>query len=253
MATKIAISEAAGREVVVMRNYVKEEHPDNDRFCADCEKWFGVPVQVAMNEKYGGSIYEVFRKERFVKGQGGASCTKRLKRELREKEMRPDDLVVFGYTAEERDRLDRMLDANSELKVWAPLIEKGLTKDDCLGMLWRVGIALPVMYEMGYRNNNCIGCVKGGKGYWNKIRRDCPDTFERMAQVQDTLGPGSYFWPDESGNRISLRELDPQAGSYKDEPEIQCGIACELVNIELSSPATGNSYRLDEGSGARKD
>jgi hypothetical protein len=90
------------------------------------------------------------------------------------------------------------------------------------------------MYRLGYRNNNCRGCVKGGKGYWNKIRKDFPDYFERMAKMQDLLGPGSYFWPgDEGEDRISLRELPPDAGRYEDEPDFQCGVLCEIVNIEI--------------------
>ena len=32
---------------------------------------------------------------------------------------------------------------------------------------------------MGYNNNNCIGCIKGGMGYWNKIRVDFPEVFEK--------------------------------------------------------------------------
>lgn len=35
------------------------------------------------------------------------------------------------------------------------------------------------MYDLGYANNNCIGCVKGGIGYWNKIRIDFPEESDR--------------------------------------------------------------------------
>ena len=38
--------------------------------------------------------------------------------------------------------------------------------------------ARPLMYDLGYPNNNCIGCVKGGMGYWNHIRKDFPEVFE---------------------------------------------------------------------------
>ncbi len=37
------------------------------------------------------------------------------------------------------------------------------------------------MYDLGYPNNNCIGCVKGGMGYWNKIRKDFPEVFQKRA------------------------------------------------------------------------
>ena len=44
------------------------------------------------------------------------------------------------------------------------------------------------MYRLGYQNNNCIGCVKGGKGYWNKIREDFPETFWEMSKAERFVG-----------------------------------------------------------------
>ena len=42
VATKIAIAENAGKlPLIVAYTEVIEEHPDNKRFLADCEKWFG--------------------------------------------------------------------------------------------------------------------------------------------------------------------------------------------------------------------
>jgi hypothetical protein len=55
-------------------------------------------------------------------------------------------------------------------------------------MLWKAGIEIPAMYKMGYNNNNCIGCVKGGMGYWNKIRKDFPEVFNRMAVIEREVG-----------------------------------------------------------------
>lgn len=69
-----------------------------------------------------------------------------------------------------------------------------------MGMLWKAGIEIPAMYKMGYNNNNCIGCVKGGMGYWNKIRKDFPKVFDRMAKIEREVGAtclkdqsGKYF------------------------------------------------------------
>lgn len=69
-----------------------------------------------------------------------------------------------------------------------------------MGMLWKAGIEIPAMYKMGYNNNNCIGCVKGGMGYWNKIRKDFPEVFNRMAVIEREVGAtclkdksGKYF------------------------------------------------------------
>ena len=56
VATKLALGQFANQEVVIARCIVREEHPDNDRFAADCEKWFGVQITNLINEKYDGSI-----------------------------------------------------------------------------------------------------------------------------------------------------------------------------------------------------
>ena len=80
------------------------------------------------------------------------------------------------------------IDANNEVNLKPILMEKGLTKEDCLGIVDKAGIEIPVMYKLVYRNNNCIGCVKGEAGYWNKIRKDFPKVYERMAQTEELLG-----------------------------------------------------------------
>ena len=70
VATKLAIAESK-TPVEVVYCHVAEEHPDNLRFMADCEKWFGQPIKVLQNEKYNGSIYEVFEKRKYIVGVGG--------------------------------------------------------------------------------------------------------------------------------------------------------------------------------------
>jgi hypothetical protein len=65
-----------------------------------------------------------------------------------------------------------------------PLIEKRITKEAAHQMLKLSGIKRPIMYDLGYPNNNCIGCLKGGKGYWNKIRKDFPEVFKRRAEME---------------------------------------------------------------------
>lgn len=237
VATKLAITENAGElPLVVARSWLAEEHPDNERFAQECEKWFGVPITVLKNEKFHGSIYEVFQRERYIVGVKGAPCTRALKRHVREAFQHHDDLHVFGYTAEEQDRFDRFLDANNELRVWPILIERGLLKEECLAMVERAGINLPAMYALGYRNNNCMGCVKGAAGYWNKIRVDFPLVFQRMAKTERLIGASICKVGKE---RVYLDELPPTAGDYPNEPEVQCGFTCELAE-QTYKKAIGN-------------
>jgi hypothetical protein len=234
VATKLALAEFAGREIVIVNAFLQEEHPDNRRFLADCEGWFGHPITVLRDERFGASTLEVFRRERYLGGKGGAPCSRALKRRVFEAFQRPADEVVIGYTVEEQRRVDALLDANADRKFLFPLIERGLGKADCLAMVERAGIELPMMYRLGYDNANCIGCVKGGEGYWNKIRRDFPEQFNAIADIQESIGPSAYLFRDrKTGARYSLRQLPPNKGRYKDEPTISCGFQCEMAEAEM--------------------
>lgn len=230
VATKMMLDEYGHNRVVITYSDPGSEHPDNGRFLRDCEKWFGAEVQILKNPEYRDT-WHVFEKERFLVGQNGAKCTGLLKRAPTYDFMQAGDILVFGYTAEEKGRADRFRTENFEQPLLTPLIDAGLTKADCLAILHNVEIELPAMYRMGYRNNNCIGCVKGGMGYWNKIRVDFPDTYERMAALQRGLGPGSFFWRDrKTKERISLDMLEPGRGNYKAEPDIECSLMCHSVS-----------------------
>lgn len=231
VATKLILSEGLA-DVWILNAFLKEEHEDNRRFLSDCERWFGQPITVLRDEKYGASAREVFRRRRYLKGARGAPCSAVLKRELLASVVTLDDTIVLGFTAEEQDRMDLFIDANN-VKVRAPLIERGLTKDDCLAMIERAGIELPLMYLLGFNNANCIGCVKGGEGYWNRIRTHFPRDFEEMAAIQEAIGPGANLFRNRvTGERFSLRELDPKAGRHN-EPMPSCSFFCEQAEGEF--------------------
>ena len=107
-----------------------------------------------------------------------------------------------------------------------PLIEKGITKDNCAAIVLKAGIKLPEMYLLGYGNNNCIGCVKGGKGYWNKIRTDFPETFSDMAKAEREVGHSCI-------NGTFLDELNPTAGNKLRIVTPDCGTFCEIEFADL--------------------
>ena len=234
VATKLALSQYAGREIVIARCIVREEHPDNERFAADCEKWFGMPITNLIAEKFDGSIYNVIEKRQYVSGVRGAPCTLELKKRVRERYELPTDTHVFGYCAEEQGRWDHFLDANN-INAVSPLIERGLEHADCLAMVENAGIDLPVMYRLGYQHNNCIGCVKAsGQGYWNKILVDFPVQFHRMAETSRRIGARLL---KENGTHKFLDELTIGAGDYQNEPEVQCGIFCHMAEAEIKGAA----------------
>ena len=99
-----------------------------------------------------------------------------------------------------------------------------LTKENCLGILEDIGIELPEMYKLGYPNNNCIGCVKGGMGYWNKIREDFPLEFSLMSELEREVGRSCLKEAD--GTRLFLDELSPDRGRQQKILIPDCGFFC---------------------------
>lgn len=242
VATKIALSVYGPSRCVILNAFIKEEHPDNRRFADDCERWFGVPIVNLRDTKYNASAIEVFETVGYIKGPKGASCTSRIKRGLLRTFEQPTDMLVLGYTAEEEDRYDDWIEAWPDRKIVAPLIARGLTKEDCKAMIERAGIKLPAMYLLGYDNANCIGCVKGGLGYFRAVREDFPEQFERLAQAEDKVaalhGENAYILRHRSGPlkglRFPLREI-PAGKVHRGEPLPSCGLFCELAEQEYSA------------------
>lgn len=230
VACKLALDKYRNtHEVVVCRILLDSEHPDNDRFCADWQEWAGWPITAIRSEKYRDS-WEVWEKKRYIAGIKGAPCTTELKKVVRKDYQRPDDIHVFGFTAEERKRADTFRSNNFELFTYMPLLDANLGKADCHALIRGAGIELPMMYRLGFDNNNCIGCPKGGSGYWNMIRKHFPEQFQRMAVLSRSLGCRLI---KEGKVRIFLDELKPDAGRQKDEVAISCSSFCHDIEDQF--------------------
>lgn len=201
---------------------VANQHPDSLRFISDCERELGIPIEIIGSLKYGQRVENVIRDDRYLNGPSGARCTLMLKKRVRQEWERrnatPDMTYIWGYDRDEVRRAER-IEAASEFACEFPLIEKGLSKVDCHALLQDLGIKRPEMYELGYPNNNCVGCVKGGMGYWNRIRLDFPEVFWRMASIEREIGHSCI-------NGVYLDELDPSRGDMNTEIMPECSFAC---------------------------
>jgi len=189
-------------------------------------------ITILKNDKYKDH-FDVFKKTKYLQGIKGARCTTELKKKLRIEYQKPDDIHIFGYTFDEKHRAEKFENYNPELSVDWILVENQITKENCLGIIWQSGIKMPKMYDLGYNHNNCIGCVKGGKGYWNKIRKDFPEHFNKMAKIERKINH-SIFRDMETNERIWLDELDPSAGNFKGEPAITCDLSCGMAVAEIN-------------------
>ncbi len=231
VATILAFREYGPDNCIAVCQDTGSEHPDNTRFRAEFTRATNIPVEVIKSDKYS-DIWDVFEKTRWLVGPRGARCTSELKRMVAERYLNFfDDLEVLGYTSDEEKRLAQWQKNNEERFIDPILVRNQYSKQMCFDELARLGIELPAMYLLGYQNNNCIGCVKGQAGYWNKIRRDFPETFDRMAKVERELDVAiCKTEPTVDGKRQRIRvfldELDPSAGRYKDEPPMTCGFLC---------------------------
>ena len=203
---------------------IDDQHPDSMRFIRDCEKALGKPVEVLRSEY--GSVENVAKAMQYLNSPHGAPCTDVLKKRVRKKweyEHRDYDITyVWGMDCTEKHRADRLKETMIEFHHQFPLIERDLSKQDCHALLHVLGIHRPAMYDMGYNNNNCIGCAKGGMGYWNKIRVDFPEVFESRAKLERMIG-ASFI------NGVYLDELEPDRGRIQDEISTECGIMCYLA------------------------
>jgi hypothetical protein len=228
VAAKLVLAEKHDNVVVA---YVDTgaEHEDNKRFIAECEEWFGSTIVMLKSDKYLDT-WDVWEKTRFLVSPQGARCTTELKKKVRRTFEQPGDVQTFGYTVEEQHRADRFREQNPEINLRTPLIEHGLNKQDCLSMISRAGIEIPTMYKLGYSNNDCIGCPKGGMGYWNKIRVDFPDTFQRMAELERTLNVSVLR---SGGKGLFLDELDPNRGNHATEASFECSMFCQLAEENI--------------------
>lgn len=208
---------------------IADQHPDSARFIADAEKALGKKIETLKSSEYN-SVGDVCRAFRFVNSASGAKCTQVLKKRVRkqwEREHKGDEITyVWGMDCNERERAQRLSDSMPEFQHCFPLIERNLTKQDAHAIIQQLGIQRPKMYEMGYSNNNCIGCVKGGAGYWNKIRIDFPDVFADRAKMEREIG---HTILKNRNGPIFLDELSPTAGIEQTEITQDCSIFCELA------------------------
>jgi hypothetical protein len=214
--------------VRVLNNPVMEEDEDNRRFLFDVETWLGVRIETVLNSAWpDASAEQVWAKRRGMSFPNGAPCTVELKKRARQ-EWEADnhtDWHVLGFTADEKKRHERFV-LGERANVLPVLIEAGITKQDCYDILRAEGLRLPRIYDLGYPNANCIGCVKAtSPTYWNHVRKMHPAVFARRAEQSRELG---VRLARHKGERVFLDELPADAvGRPLKGMDFECGIFCE--------------------------
>lgn len=211
------------------------EDADNRRFTRECETWFGKSVLHIKSQKYY-NIDEVFERRKYLSGQAGAPCTLEMKVVPRLNYQLPSDTHLWGYTADGEDvkRFEWMVSEYPLMKQRAPLIERGLTKEACHAILERAGIARPRVYDLGFTNGNCIGCVKSGSpSYWALVREHFPEVFERRAAQSRKIGARLTRLPLRGDERFFIDEIPAdQPTSEAESP--RCDFLCQIAEMDMT-------------------
>ena len=231
VASKLTLSE--NPDAIIAYCETGAEHPDNDRFLADCEAWFGKEVTRIKSPDYD-TTWDVWEKRRYLAGINGAPCTSELKFIPRLNFQLPSDTHVFGYTNDKADinRANRMLETYPEMKQDHPLIRFKLDKRACLAMVINAGIKTPVMYDLGFHNNNCIPCVKAtSAAYWALVRNTFPAEFNRMVDLSRKL---NVRLARLKGERVFIDEI-PLDHPTKDPIAPACDFLCQHAEEQIAN------------------
>ncbi len=214
---------------------IADQHKDSIRFIKDCEKAIGKKIEILSSAEYKSvedcvKVFGGFRNP----SNNFAPCTnwlkKRVRKEWEEQHKDCELTYVWGFDLKEKNRAERTIEANPQANHEFSLIDKCLSKEEVHGLFERTfDFKRPLMYDLGYPNNNCIGCVKGGMGYWNNIRKDFPEVFKARSELERQVGYAML--KDSNGKPIFLDELEPTRGNMNTEIFPDCGIMCYL-NLE---------------------
>lgn len=234
VAAKLAVEKYGYQCLVANCDTRKNEHPDNYRFSRECEEWFGQPILYLKSPMFE-TVDAVFEQTRYMSGVEGARCTTELKKKVRQAFERPDDIHILGYTNDKKElkRIKNFEANNPELQCEWILRDQTKSKDDCFEFIRKAGIKLPVMYDLGFKNNNCIACVKStSKAYWALTKKHFPGPFNRRAKQSRELGVKLVILkqirlPD--GRRHNIRGFLDELpdGDFGDVVEnVSCGFSC---------------------------
>lgn len=227
--TKLVLAENPDALVVYCDTGSEDE--DNYRFMRDCEAWFGKPVTSIKSATFS-NIDEVFEKRKFHAGMHGAPCTSEMKVAPRLDFQLPSDVNLWGYTADNKDarRFNNMKENYPLMEQRAPLIERGVTKEGCFSLLESAGLKRPRVYDMGFPNGNCIGCVKASSpGYWAMVRHHFPEVFDRRVDQDRRFGRNRL---EIKGERICLDQL-PEDWPLRAPDMPRCDFLCHIAEMEL--------------------
>ena len=254
VACKIGVDLYGKENVRIIFIDTRNEDEDTYRFMKDCFDWYDIEIETIVSTKHK-SIEDVWRKYKALNNANGAVCSSELKRQVRETWQKTNewDYQIFGFELDEYKRAKGMVLNHPKVKPIFPLMMYGLTKKDCIEFVKEAGIKIPNAYRLGYLNNNCLGasfgCVQGGIGYWQKIKVDNIEAFNKRADMEHELTnskgkPVTMLKDQSAGGGLVFLKPHPDYPDIKDismmkgrepKPLVDCNGFCGVNDLDKRS------------------
>ena len=194
-------------EIVLLWHDTKAEHEDTYRFLREMAAALELPITERSD---GRSLDELFEDEGAMASSRMGFCSRILKAEQGDKfiqELRDSgstEIVrLYGFSALEWQRIQRfkMYGERGRFEVRFPIAEEGITKQQCADWCLSLGVSPSEMYRWS-EHANCVGCVKGGKAYWLKVKENAPDVFQHRKEQEQHFGHQMFH------GYVSLSDLE---------------------------------------------
>lgn len=181
-----------GDELVLLFADTRTEDGDLYRFLEEAHRHMTGALQVVLDQ--GETIWDVFRRKRFIGNTRLDPCSYYLKRvpcrEWLEAHCAPRDTTVYlGIDWTEEHRMVKAAKYWAPWTVSAPLCEPPYyTKEQVLARLAELDVDPPALTREGFPHNNCGGgCVKAGQGHFKLLLEKRPDTFAEWERNEAEL------------------------------------------------------------------
>lgn len=197
-------------EVVALWHDTKKEDDDTLRFLREISERLAIPITERSD---GRSVDEVEDDEGALANNRMAFCSRILKAEPKERyfeELRSQGveriISILGFSGHEWQRIQRAT-AHAEAgryTVLFPVAGTGITKQECADWCLSIGVRPADMYRWS-EHANCVGCRRGGKAYWLKVKENRPDVFLEAIQREQQFG--HTFLKDTSLEQLAVTGL----------------------------------------------
>lgn len=223
------------KDPICLFSDTKREDEDTYRFGKEVAERWNLNIQEA---SHGGNLWDTFKAWNMIPARQLSPCSREFKiipsRAYLSKI--ESGRVAYGYETGEVKRADRTLQNwdLSNLSVWFPLIEWGISKAQCFGYFAQHGIKPPRMYQH-FQHANCLPCKNFQKLDWIALAYYYPEKFAEAAAFESQ---NDLRWMQEGISLIELAlsdEIPSRKGRHKlagNEPAFSFDMGCDRCAID---------------------